>query len=523
MCAIRYDEFVKRPNEEFEYTQEQIEELIRCRDDVLYFITNYVKIVTLDKGEVLFEPYDYQIEALDLIENNRFFIGLWSRQSGKSTIVSAYALWYAIFHEDKNIGIVSNKESSAKRLLDNMKKMYESLPIWLKPGVKEYAKTSIKFDNGTNMIISATTADSFRGWPMNLIVSDELGFVDGGKAHDFWASNYPTISSSKKSKILVISTPNGLYNLFHELWVGANKTNEKWNGFKPQKVAWDRVPGRDKKWADDQIKILGQKVFNQEFAVVFLGSVNTVIVANVLRSLMNMDIDPEFFDLKDRLRLWEKPVEGAMYALGVDPSKGTGEHDACIQILKINSVLPVDMEQVGVFQDNTTNVYEFSQIIHRLSIYYNNAYILCENNGEGSGVISQLWWNFENENLVNTGQKAANLGIRSGRNTKTKAVLLMKKFIEDGSILLRDKETIEQLGSFIEENDKFFGKDKPDDLVDALFWGCYLFEMNILSEDWNFKDDRTEEEKNDAWGVLSDINNTDEDWSWLTSSDVFNS
>ena len=117
--AIRYDnDYIKRPNLEIEYTEEQVEQLIKSRDDILYFTKNYVKIVTLDYGEVLFDPYEYQIETLDLLQQNRFFIGLWARQSGKTTIVANYALWYAIFNSDKNIGIVSNKESSAKRILD---------------------------------------------------------------------------------------------------------------------------------------------------------------------------------------------------------------------------------------------------------------------------------------------------------------------------------------------------------------------------------------------------------------------
>lgn len=516
--AIRYDEnYIKRPNIEIEYSDEQIIELLKCRDDILYFTKNYVKIVTLDQGEVLFDPYEYQIKTLELLEANRFFIGLWSRQSGKTTIVADYALWYAIFNENKNIGIVSNKESSAKRILDNIKKMYESLPVWLKPGVTEYAKTSITFDNGTKIIISATTQDAFRGWPMNIVICDEFAFVPSNNAEDFWASNYPTISSSTQSRIIIISTPNGMFNIFHRLWVGAEARE---NSFIPFKVTWENVPGRNKEWAREQISNLGIHGFNQEFACKFLGSTNTVIHPETLRTLLHMDKDPKFTDLKDRLRVWEKPINGAKYVLGCDPAKGTGEHFSTIQILRINSVKPVDLTQVACFEDNLTDVYEFSQIIHRLSIYYNNAYILCENNGEGAAVIGQLWWNFENENLVNSGSKESNLGIRSNKNTKPRAVLLMKKLIEDGSVELFDKETIEQLGSYIEEEGKFFGKDKDDDLVDALFWALFLFEMNILDEEWSFKNNE-EKKEDDTWGILSDIEDAIDDWSWLTNTTVF--
>lgn len=451
-------------------------------------------------------------------KDNLFLCGKTMIPTHNSTVFADYALWYAIFNEDKNIGIVSNKETSAKRILDNIKRMYEGLPPWLKPGVTEYAKTSITFDNGSKIIISATTADAFRGWPMNMLLMDEYAFVPKQNAEEFWASNYPTISSSNTSRIIIISTPNGMFSLFHRLWAGAQADAENKNSFVAQKVSWERVPGRDKEWAKEQIKNLGIQAFNQEFAVAFLGSVNTVISPEVLRTLLNSYKDPEYFDLKDRLRIWEKPVNGAMYALGVDPSKGTGEHFSTIQIFKINSTLPINMEQVATFEDNLTDVYEFSQIIHRLSIYYNNAYIMCENNGEGSSVISQLQWQWENENLVNTGSKIVNLGIRSSKNTKSKAVLLMKKLIEDGSVELKDENTIKQLASFIEEDGKFFGKDKDDDLVDAVFWACYIFEMGILSDDWNFKGKK---EKDDVWGVLSDIDDNIDDWSWLDDSKVF--
>jgi hypothetical protein len=234
---------------------------------------------------------------------------------------------------------------------------------------------------------------------------------------------------------------------------------------------------------------------------------------------MSQFVDCEFYDLQDRLRVWEKPKEGARYVLGCDPAKGTGENYSGIQIFRINSVTPIDLDQVAVFEHNLTDVYEFAQIINKLSYYYNDAYIMCENNGEGSAVISQLWWTFENENLVNSGSKEKSLGIRSQKDTKPKAVLLMKKLIEDGSVTLKDKETIEQLGSFIEEKNKFFGKDKPDDLVCALFWGTYLFNMNILDEDWQFKEGKMDE--TDAWGILSDIEEDIDDWTWLTKSTLF--
>jgi len=509
---IKYDDKqVKRPNEELEYSLEQIEELDECSKDIWYFM-KYVKIIHPDKGKIFFEPYDYQIELINKYFNNRFNIALCSRQSGKTTSVGVYSLWFSIFNKDKIVGIVSNKEASAKMILNRIKTMYEELPVWLKPGVTEYSKTFIAFDNGTRILISATSPDAFRGETLNLLIADEFAFVPAHDADAFWASNYPTISASQESKIIIISTPNGMFNLFHSLYVQAEGGN---NNFIHTTVSWENVPGRDDEWAKEQIKNLGKTKFAQEFAVEFLGSTNTVIDTEVLKKLMNAWTEPLLYDLKNRLAIFEKPEENGVYVIGVDPSKGTGEANSAVQILKIESLSPIKLKQVAVFFDNTTDVYEFSDIVNRLSYYYNNGYIMCENNGEGSAVIARLWWEHENENLINTGSKTANLGIRALKGTKTKAVLLMKKIIEDWSIILYHRETIEELGSFIEENGKFFGKDKPHDMISALYWAVYFLEMNILDEKFDF---RKKEMEDDMWGILTDVDEKEQDWSWLTKT-----
>jgi hypothetical protein len=512
---VKYDsQYVKRPKEEIEYSPEEISELYECSKDVNYFI-KYVKIINPDRGEITFEPYDYQLELLRKFQDHRFNIALCSRQSGKTTIVSAYVLWYAMFNENKTIGIVSNKESSAKMILHRIKKTYECLPPWLKPGVTEYSKTFISFDNGTRLVISATSADAFRGETMNLLVCDEFAFVPGSQAEEFWAANYPTISASKEAKIVIISTPNGLFNIFHRIYSESELSK---NTFIHTKVSWEKVPGRDQTWADEQIKNLGQRQFDQEFAVQFIGSTNTLISPDVLKVILRKSEEPIMRDLQDRLLIWEKPQDDATYVMGVDVAKGTGENYSVIQVLKIESIKPVKMIQVAVFSDNMTDIYDFADIINRLSIFYKNAYIMVENNSEGAAVVRRLWWEHENENLVNSGSKEANLGIRASRATKPKAVVLMKKLIEDNCLIIKHNKTLKELGSFIEDNGKFYGKDTGDDLVSGLYWACYILEKDIFDENFEFisKEDTDE----DAWGILSDINNMVEDWSWLTNRDI---
>ena len=516
---IKYDErFVKRPNEELEYSTEQVDELMKCQDSVKHFL-EYIKIVNPDRGEIFFEPYDYQNDLLNTLQTARYSVGLWSRQSGKTTIVGSYCLWYALFNKDKVIGIVSNKESSAKMILSRIKRMYEGLPMWLKPGVLEYQKTGIVFDNGSKMIISATSPDAFRGESINLLVCDEFAFVPGNQAEEFWSANYPTISASKTAKIIIISTPNGMFNIFHRIYSEAEIHK---NTFIPTKVTWEAVPGRDESWAADQIKNLGERQFAQEFAVEFIGSTNTLISPDCLSVILSQDTEPKQRDLNRRLKIWKKPEEGASYVLGCDPAKGTGENYSAIQVIRVDSIVPVKMDQVAVFHDNMTDVYDFANIIRKLAIYYNEAYVLVENNGEGSSVCNRLWWDLEYEHLVNSGSKQNTLGIRSTggekTGTKPKAVLLLKKLIEDGSLKLHDVSTLMELGSYIEENGKFFGKDTGDDLVSALFWGTYILEMNMFDDKYQFVEKKEDE---DVWGVLGDIDDFIEDWTWLEETNPF--
>jgi len=245
----------------------------------------------------------------------------------------------------------------------------------------------------------------------------------------------------------------------------------------------------------------------------FLGSLNTVIERHKLEELTKSYKSPETYDFNGKLRIWEKPKKDELYVIGSDIAKGTGEHYSTCQVLKIISTDPFKVEQVATFQDNYTDVYTFSNIVYKLALYYNNAYLVIENN-IGDTVISQIWWEYEYENLICEGSKSTQLGVRATKKSKSKAVLAMKKLIEDNDLILYDLNTINELTTFIDKgNNVFGGKDLDDDLVDALYWACYITEFDILSEgELRISADDDIEE---GWGLLSDIGDSDEDFSWL--------
>lgn len=960
---VKYDSSVKRPLEKMEYTQKQVMELKECSESIFSFL-KYVKIIHPDKGEVNFSEYIYphQKDMLKKFVNDRFHVCLLPRQiSGKTTIVSIFALYYTMFNSNKTIGIVANKERTATMILSRFKRMYESLPLWLKPGVLKYAETSVVFDNGTRIIVSATSPDALRGEQINLLILDEFAFVPKNIADAFWSSNLPTIFASEESKIIVVScvigdtmvftdkgpkmiesfvdnkkniniseysvvgrrndfnsgnifinsgisetkiiestssllecspnhklwackngnfgwfkaselttndyisikygmekwgnndyinfesiskvyykngrrinrklqkgktlkikkitpdvaylfglyisegcadehrvviscgddisevfdklnlkyrccdnmhyvigsvslvrllkcvgfdinrkapekeipdrllemsreniismiqgifdgdgwsrkdkgtigiglssrklifqiralllnfgiltdyyvwdsknnkkkgkvktdsiqyrlqcshtkskifyekigfrlnrkqekrkylnikseidkkdsipymnqiilpykkyikekftsldrgknvlnlsryltlnigaylkennckiwndlkdfysdnvsenikwekikniknsentvydfslpdvkddkwchsilyngmighqTPNGMFGLFHELYSKAERGE---NSFIPTKVNYYDIPGKDEEWAKQAKKDLGEQRYRQEILCTFLGSTNTVIDANVLDVIVGGWKDPLLKEIEDKLFIYEKPEDGYIYIIGADSGKGTGNHYSSIQVLKVVDNKIPKLQQVAVFNDNNTDIYTFSHIVNRLSLYYNRSYIMVENNAEGSTVVNNLWWEFENERLVNTGSKKIDLGVRAKRNTKPRAVLLMKKLIEDSSLEIVDRETLDQLTTFIENNGKFYGKDNYDDLISALYWACYIFEMDVFDEKVDFFNNDDKNEEDEMWGVLSDLEDKIVDWdfSWMDS------
>jgi len=249
----------------------------------------------------------------------------------------------------------------------------------------------------------------------------------------------------------------------------------------------------------------------------FIGSSNTVIDSVCIERLFKRRKEPEFLDMLGKFRIWEKPKSGCTYVMGVDTAKGTGENSSVIQILRIDSITPVTMTQVAVWEDNYTDVYSFASIVNRTSYYYNDAHIMCENNGEGAPVVNRLWWEYENENLINTGSKERDLGIRATTKSKTLAVLLMKKILEDKCVEIIDPRTVEQLADFQDVgNGRYAGVNIADDLVSALYWAIFVLEQEVFDESYQFV---AEENEDEAWGVLADFGDgaMEEDWSWLAS------
>ena len=264
---------LKKANVTVEFTKEQIQEYQKCMDDAIYFIENYMQIVSLDEGLVPMNMYKFQKKMVRTFHKNRFTLCKLPRQSGKSTIIIAYLLHYVLFNPNVNVAILANKSSTARDILGRLQLGYEHLPKWLQQGVISWNKGSLDLENGSSILAASTSASAIRGGSYNIIFLDEFAYVPSTVSEEFFSSVYPTISSGKTTKVMIVSTPHGM-NMFYKLWTDAETGK---NDYVPIEVHWSEVPGRDEVWKEETIRNTSQSQFNSEFECEFLGSIDTLI------------------------------------------------------------------------------------------------------------------------------------------------------------------------------------------------------------------------------------------------------
>ena len=470
---------LKPSNVQINFTEEQISEYIKCSQDPNYFIEKYIRIVNLDKGLVPFKMYDFQKKIVQTIHDNRFTIAKLPRQSGKSTTVVSYILHYILFNPTVNVAILANKQSVARDLLTKIKTAYEYLPKWIQQGVGEWNKGSIVLENGSKVIASATSSSAIRGGSYNLILLDEFAFVPPGMAEDFYSSAYPTISSGKQTKVVIISTPKGL-NMFHRLWIEATEGR---NEFQQIEVHWSDIPGRDSKWKEQQIRNTSEEQFRQEFECDFIGSTNTLISATKLKTLTFKS--PMYRD-DNGLKVYEEPKLGHTYVMTVDTARGSGGDYNAFVVFDITRV-PYNI--VATFKNNEISPMVYPNMIYPVAKKFNDAFVLVEINDIGAQVADILYNELEYENVLITsvrgrkgqtldggfGVSESQLGLRTTKAVKRLGCSLLKSFIEDDKLLFYDYDVVQELVSFISKNHSFEAEPgHNDDLVMCMVLFCWL-------------------------------------------------
>ena len=448
---------VKRDGTIQQYNQLEVDEYIKCSKDPTYFAINYCKVINLDKGLVPFNLYPYQKEMFDHFNNYRFNIVLACRQSGKSISSVAYLLWYAIFHPDQTIAVLANKGATAQEMLARVTLMLENLPFFLQPGTKALNKRSIDFSNNSRIVSAATSGSSIRGMSVNLLYLDEFAFVED--AATFYTSTYPVIASGKNTKVIITSTANGIGNMYHKIWEGAVQGV---NDYKPFRVDWWDVPGRDQEWKDLTISNTSSLQFDQEFGNTFFGTGDTLIEGQTLLKLRAKN-PIEFLEGGD-LKIYEKPIKDHFYIATVDVAKGVGGDFSTFNIID-TSTRP--FKQVAVYRNNRISPILFPNIIAKTCKAYNEAYVVVENNDQGTVVCNGLYYELEYENLhVESLIKSTGLGITMNKKVKRLGCSGFKDILENNRLDIVDDDTILEISTFVAKGQSYEAADgNHDDLV----------------------------------------------------------
>ena len=507
---------LKKANTQIEFTEEQVIEFLKCKEDPVYFANNYIKIVSLDEGLTQFHPYDFQEKLIRNFHENRFNICKMPRQTGKSTTSVSYLLHYAVFNDSTNIGILANKAATARDLLGRLQIAYENLPKWMQQGIISWNKGSLELENGSKILAASTSASAVRGMSFNILFLDEFAFVPNHIAEDFFSSVYPTITSGKSTKVIMVSTPHGM-NHFYRYWHDAERGN---NEYIPTDVHWSQVPGRDADWKAQTIANTSEQQFKIEFECEFLGSVNTLINPAKLRTM----VYEEPIKRNAGLDIYEKVQKDHNYIVTVDVARGLG-NDYSAFVVFDTTEFPYRV--IAKYRNNEIKPMLFPNIIIDVAKNYNNAYILIEVNDIGDQVASIIQYDLEYENLLMASMRGRNgqivgqgfsgkktqLGVRMTSSVKKLGCSNLKTMLEDDKLTLCDYELISELTTFIQKHQSFEAEEGcNDDLAMCLVIFAWLVAQDYFKEmtDNDIRKRLYEEQKNQIeqdmapFGFISD-------------------
>jgi hypothetical protein len=479
---------LKRKGVTIEWTEEMVQEFVKCARDPIYFAEKYIQIVHVDHGLIPIECYDYQKEIIEKTTNNRRVCVVTSRQAGKTTTAVCLILHYILFNDHKLVALLANKGDAAREILDRIKTAYEALPKWLQQGVIEWNKGSVEFENGSKIIAAATSSSAIRGKSVSFLYIDETAFVENWD--EFFASVFPTISSGTSTKILLTSTPNGL-NHFYKTCEGAKAGK---NGYEFVQVMWTDVPGRDEKWREETLAAMDfdTEKFAQEMECEFLGSSGTLIAGWKLKQLVYKEAVKEV----GGIIVYEEPKPEGNYVIVVDVSRGKGLDYSAFQVIDISQMPYV---QVGAYRNNMITPVDYAAAVHAAAKYFNDANVLVEVNDIGEQVAGIIFEEYEYENMLlteNNGREGKRLlsgvagfngkadkGIRTTKSVKSIGCSMIKLLVEQNQLIINDFETIREMSTFSQKGTSYEAEPgNHDDLMMCLVLFGWLSNQRFFKE-----------------------------------------
>lgn len=451
------------------------EQYKRCAGDPAYFLKKYTVIQHPKRGKIPFILFPFQEDCLTKFKDNRYNIVLKSRQLGLSTLVAGYALWLITFKKDQNILVIATQKDVAKNLITKIRVMYQALPSWLKVEATEDNKLSLILANGSQVKAVSSSPTAGRSEALSLLVLDEAAFID--KIDDIWTAAQPALSAG--GDVVVLSTPNGVGNWFHETWKKAELNQSE---FQTTKLHWTVHPERDQAWRDEQTRELGARQASQECDTDFLASGHNLVDMQIIQYYYDTYArEPEDKSGIDKnFWLWEQPYPGKSYVISADVARGDGEDYSAFHIFDIEN-----MTQVAEYQGKI-DTRHFGRMLASKGIEYNSAMIVVEREGIGWDTIQELInIGYPNllysssdltvvdtklvENKLNRKEKRMKPGFGTTARTRPLIISKLETYFREDSVTVRSKRLLNELETFIWQNGRAEAmRGKNDDLVMSL-------------------------------------------------------
>lgn len=486
---MRNDTKLRKANLNFQYSEEETLEIIKCKKDILYFAEKYVYLMT-PKGKQIIKLRGYQKRLLKLMQDNRWIILLQSRQSAKTTTTAIFFAWYLLFNIDKTAAIVAQREKIAAEVYSKIRDIIYHLPFFLKPGCISWVAESFAFDNGCRAIYRPASKDCLQGFTINLLFADEFAYITNKRAKEFYENVYPTLEADPNSRFIICSTPQGR-NLYYEIW---SRAILKLNHFIPFRVDWWEVPGRDEKWKELTIANLNgdEGAFNQQYALSFdTGVKNSLesktyqwlnkLESNFISGAFNMGSDwNDYFRWSTKFKYNFKKD---YFLMSVDIAEGMGG-DADFSTIKIRKLIKTKehnilLPTIGVFECNTIQITDFAKVILLMMKKFtqDQVRLVIERNSFGDLLLRDLDnisekmpdVEIELETYAKFARKEGyklEKGLRLNSKTKRIGVAAWKEYVDSQIFIETDKPSIQQYREFgADENGNFKAGVGHDDLV----------------------------------------------------------
>lgn len=502
---------IKKSNEKEHITKEEFEfrikEIAKCKRDIVYFAEKYYRVINLDKGLHIIKLYDVQKEFLRFLVDNNKVICVSGRQQGKSTIYCIFSLWLATFFPEKKVMILANKLSTALELLGRVQLGYSYLPKWLKSAIVNINKGELTFSNMSSIRAFASSSDAARGFSCNCVICDEFAFLQKNLADKLFTSMYPTISSSKNGRFIIVSTPNGTDNLYYDIWQQANSKDKSKNldNWKPFEMYWWQVPGHDEKWKQQQIAAIGEQRFAQEFNNEFLTSSQTrkLIPDDIIEKYMIKLSEYKIAELKPKVQkivsedatelfefqMWHEFEQKKTYLASADISEGIGGDSSVLYVWDVTDLSNIKM--CAKFSSNTISLVQFAYVTRKILALYSDPWLAAERNGVSAGMLDALRITYKYSKIASENKKHEP-GIYSHVTTKGNACLWAREMMTtDGfGFTLYDKDLIDEFRIFVKKDTKgvhnvyqaLQGATSHDDHIMAFIWGLYLLQKDLIDK-----------------------------------------